>query len=300
MFSLSRRLTPRSLAFVRANSTLQPANASSTSIPPSVLAAQSTALETDAAAAPTNSPTGGGASAESSTTTQGRRRRKGPRPPTVHRRPDISVEKSRTWNRPLKPGVLPAYDLALELILEDSARLKKEAEQVRSDIAKLDASDGSSEGKLQELKKLLHVLEVQSEVNVPEVRWNVANAMVDMTKPAHRHLVEQSWRKDGDLDLLMERIHQMHVVPDVLPDLHPSLDLRITAPATSAQFFADPKKRFVEVEPGVYLTPDRVSLASLFFHRDYSPHHVSLSHRLEVLLNYMRTCSIRKRGSIRC
>jgi len=26
---------------------------------------------------------------------------------------------------------------------------------------------------------------------------------VDMTKPVHRHLVEQRWRSDGDLDLLV-------------------------------------------------------------------------------------------------
>lgn len=57
----------------------------------------------------------------------------------------------------------------------------------------------------------------------------------------------------------MERVHQMHVVPDVLPDLHPSLDLRITAPATKEQLLADPAKRHVEVEPGIFLTANRVS-----------------------------------------
>lgn len=102
--------------------------------------------------------------------------------------------------------------------------------------------------------------------------------IVDMTRPVHRHLMEQKWRNDGGLDLLvrflcsslvvlltwytlllteMERIHQMKVVPDVLPILHPSIDLHVTAKNT-APVFHQTKKIESEVEPGVHLTPAQV------------------------------------------
>lgn len=65
----------------------------------------------------------------------------------------------------------------------------------------------------------------------------------------------------------MERIHQMHVIPDVVPDFHPSFDLRASFPeqqlkATSTM----PKYKFVE--PGIYLLPEQVSfLAASRGHR---------------------------------
>lgn len=33
--------------------------------------------------------------------------------------------------------------------------------------------------------------------------WCVCWVIVDMTKPVHRHLMEQKWRKEGGLDLLV-------------------------------------------------------------------------------------------------
>jgi large subunit ribosomal protein L35 len=55
----------------------------------------------------------------------------------------------------------------------------------------------------------------------------------------------------------MERLHQMHVVPDVVPDLHPSLDLRVSFPEHQTKVASmAPKYKFVE--PGVYLLPEQV------------------------------------------
>ncbi|KAJ7869782.1 hypothetical protein B0H14DRAFT_3440526 [Mycena olivaceomarginata] len=46
-------------------------------------------------------------------------------------------------------------------------------------------------------------------------------------KVQHLHRVLSS--QDSDLDLFMERLHQMNVIPNLLPVLHPSLDLYVTA-----------------------------------------------------------------------
>jgi large subunit ribosomal protein L35 len=98
------------------------------------------------------------------------------------------------------------------------------------------------------------------------MRLHAERSEADMSIPSHRHLVEQRWRKDGDLDLLMERIHQMHVVPDVLPVLHPTVDLHVTARLMPEHFdslmrrnrFQRRVNTFKEVIPGNYLIPQQV------------------------------------------
>jgi large subunit ribosomal protein L35 len=131
------------------------------------------------------------------TGTRGRRRRK--RIPT--KRPAISTESPKKWNRPLAEGVLPAYDMALKVIKTDSIRLKEEAKELRTRIGfsentfqELSAktkelSEDSQERQslteevnlldeqLEAMRVKLNILEVQSEINLPDVRWRVANAM---------------------------------------------------------------------------------------------------------------------------
>ncbi|KIM48480.1 hypothetical protein M413DRAFT_232898 [Hebeloma cylindrosporum] len=207
--------------------------------------------------------------------TEGRKRKK-----ILPKRPPISLESPRKWARPLKSGVLPAYDLALRVLKRDSENLKAEAAELRVRIAEVQSVYAELEGKLQALREdasvgleakvaarqrleevdselegmlqKVNILEVQSQINLPSVRWTVSNAMADMSNLSHRHLVEQKWRKDGDLDLLMERIYQLNVVPDVLPVLKPSIDLHVIARTTPKEFLTSKKVQSV-VEPGVFL-----------------------------------------------
>ncbi|KAJ6577102.1 hypothetical protein B0H10DRAFT_2236134 [Mycena sp. CBHHK59/15] len=163
---------------------------------------------------------------------------------------------------------------ALRVIRGDAARVRREAEALRGEVGRrhrallrpVDAGvKPAMEEEVEKMRERLNVLDVQSEVNLPEVRWSVANAMADMSIPSHRHLVEQRWRKEGDLDLLMERIHQMHVIPDVLPALHPSIDVQVTARLMPDGFnllmlrnrFQRRLNTFKRVVPGRYLTPQQ-------------------------------------------
>jgi large subunit ribosomal protein L35 len=53
----------------------------------------------------------------------------------------------------------------------------------------------------------------------------------------------------------------MKVVPDVLPDIHPSLDLRVNFPKIMSNKGSDvtvPKAIYEHVEPGVFLLPEQV------------------------------------------
>jgi large subunit ribosomal protein L35 len=133
--------------------------------------------------------------------------------------PQISLKNPKDWNRPIVYGVLPAYDEALGYIMEDSAVLKKEAEELRVSMEKEEEDPDREEGALEKKRERLDILEIQSEINLPEVRWKVDNnmgrqlffhsvygsciALADMTRPVHRHLLEQRWREEGALDLLV-------------------------------------------------------------------------------------------------
>lgn len=198
-------------------------------------------------------------------------------PHLLKRRPQISLSNPKKWNRPLAEGVVPAYDEALKVIRRDSEELGTEARKMRKEISRLEveveAEDAKGESdqvlgmltKLESLRKKHHVICVQSQINSPSVRWTVANAQFDPLIPAHRHLAEQRWRGQGALDLLMERLHQMNVVPDLLPGIHPSLDLHLTVPyPLNKQFKRSIKsggKDIVAVEPGSFVSPTQTARA---------------------------------------
>lgn len=51
----------------------------------------------------------------------------------------------------------------------------------------------------------------------------------------------------------MQRVNTMHVVPDLVSDLHPSIDLRIA--------FRGEESSPGDIEPGLYLRPEQVTFS---------------------------------------
>ncbi|KAG9050363.1 hypothetical protein FS837_005984 [Tulasnella sp. UAMH 9824] len=160
--------------------------------------------------------------------------------------PSSSKSSTGQWSRPLARGVNKAYDEALALIQKDSAKKTEELQKRRKALRE------ESEDVKQANAKKLEKLEIESQINVPEVHWNISHGKADMSKPIYRHLLEKSWRKDGRLDLLMERVHQMYVLPDVLPAMHPTVDLHVIF---DRKYWKNHLTGFVDVEPGVFMPP---------------------------------------------
>jgi large subunit ribosomal protein L35 len=69
----------------------------------------------------------------------------------------------------------------------------------------------------------------------------------------------------------MERVHQMNVIPDVLPELHPNFDLHVTVRRPHKELRKSTKSNAV-YEPGVFFTPDQTltppTLYANVFHTD--------------------------------
>ena len=90
-------------------------------------------------------------------------------------RPRITLEHPRQYSRPIARGVLPVYDLALQYIEEDSKALTKELEELRKSLSAAE-TEGDAE-RQQALAERVRILEIQSQVNLPEVRWKAANGL---------------------------------------------------------------------------------------------------------------------------
>jgi large subunit ribosomal protein L35 len=58
----------------------------------------------------------------------------------------------------------------------------------------------------------------------------------------------------------MERLYQMHVIPDILPVLEPSVDLRVVLPEATSKgvLRARAKRKTSPVEAGVFLVNEQV------------------------------------------
>ncbi|KAF8320624.1 phosphatidylethanolamine-binding protein [Cantharellus anzutake] len=164
-----------------------------------------------------------------------------------------ATAQPNNWKRPLEVGVLPAYDEAVAYIEKDAAAKREKLEALRK------VADGSlSPGEL--LK-----LEIESKINLPQVRWNFENNQMDLNQPVYRHLLEQKWRTKGRLDRLMERIYQMHVVPDVIPIIRPAVDVRVNfADTVTPRYISTPRipvpekkwaKDLSDVVPGSFVSP---------------------------------------------
>lgn len=139
-------------SFIRANSTLQPqAPATEAPVPPSANAE--------------------GAAAEGDTDKQAVTK------VWKTRRPNISLARPREWNRPVIKGVLPAFDEALRVIQKDSEAIKREVEQYKKRLEDARQASEPDAVSIKQLEDKLHILEVQSEVNLPDVRWKFRNGL---------------------------------------------------------------------------------------------------------------------------
>ncbi|GAA5825143.1 hypothetical protein JCM11251_006117 [Rhodosporidiobolus azoricus] len=132
-----------------------------------------------------------------------------------------------TYTPPIKAGVLPAYDEAVAFIVRDREDKLKQLEDLKKQGAE---------------QAVLDKLEVEAWSNDPETRWRAKNGQADLSKPVYRQLAQRAWRTQGDLAILMQRVTQMHVVPDLLPSISPSADVRIQVGGET-------------VEPGAFTMP---------------------------------------------
>jgi large subunit ribosomal protein L35 len=83
------------------------------------------------------------------------------------------------WTPALAPGVLPAYDEALALILKDANQKRAELEELKKQL------ESTSDSERNLILKRLEKLDIESEINVPEVRWNFRMGLCTFSSSDH-------------------------------------------------------------------------------------------------------------------
>lgn len=166
-----------SLARVRGNATVAAGSAPDTvkSPPPAQPQAAATASSPSPAPRPAKAKAAAdtgkeaaGAASQPDANTRGRRVW-----PTS--RPSITLERPRQYMRPIGVGVLPVYDRALELIKKDSRILQHELSSLKKELQ--DGESKKSPEEVEKLKAKAKILEIQSEINIPSVRWKARNGL---------------------------------------------------------------------------------------------------------------------------
>ncbi|KAL4968919.1 mitochondrial 54S ribosomal protein mL38 [Aspergillus stella-maris] len=245
-----------------------------------------------------------------------------------HKSPDPAlVSSKRLEKRLMRQGILPigsrrrraalqgsdnvpfeqlpfqCFQEAQKVLRANRDEKLKEIASTAEKIARIEAlpeaqrATHSTHAKLRALQHHVTKLQVLADINDPLVKKKFEDGKGDMSKPIYRHLAEQKWR-DYPRKILVQRITQMKVIPDVLPHCDPILDTKLvfdkkaiqpgefvnsrvssTAPKLTMQVF-DGEERLVTV---AVVDSDVPNVEENDF--DYKTHFLAVNIPLSVLNN---------------
>ncbi|KAJ5107155.1 hypothetical protein N7456_003830 [Penicillium angulare] len=137
------------------------------------------------------------------------------------------------------PGSLPFEQLpyqcfqeARKVLLGDRSAKLEEIESMRQKISRLEAQpieaggENSRKSRLTAMQLHLEELKVLADINDPLVKRKFEDGLGDMSKPIYRFLADRKWR-EYRRKILVQRITQMKVIPDVLAHCEPILDTKL-------------------------------------------------------------------------
>ncbi|KIV87340.1 hypothetical protein PV11_02892 [Exophiala sideris] len=201
-----------------------------------------------------------GASARSLSTTSSAREEAEVQRPSFYRNPDpatvfvprLERKLSRAGKPPIgsrrrraalaqSPGIafdqLPyqCFQEARKILIEDRAEKLKKIETERARIARLQDVEPSTfpggevykQRRLRSMQAELEQLKILADINDPNVKRRFEDGKGDMNKPIYRYLAERKWQ-EYPRKILVQRITQMNVLPDVIPNCDPILDVKIS------------------------------------------------------------------------
>ncbi|MCJ1247375.1 hypothetical protein MMC30_004589 [Trapelia coarctata] len=131
-------------------------------------------------------------------------------------------------NIPFEQLPYQCFQEARKILLTDREEKLEHIEEERKRIAKLEDRDPAKCGgdvvkraKLTAMRKYLEELKIKADINDPVIKKRFEDGDGDMNRPIYRYLADRKWREYKRL-VMMQRITQMNIVPDVLPHLDPT------------------------------------------------------------------------------
>ncbi|KIX08474.1 uncharacterized protein Z518_03130 [Rhinocladiella mackenziei CBS 650.93] len=155
------------------------------------------------------------------------------RPPIGSRRRRAALAQSA--GIPFDQLPYQCFQEARKILIADRAEKLKKIDTERARIARLKDVDASTfpGGEMYKQKRLasmqaeLERLKILADINDPDVKRRFENGRGDMNKPIYRYLADRKWR-EYPRKILVQRVTQMKVVPDVIPNVDPIVDVKIS------------------------------------------------------------------------
>ncbi|THC89888.1 hypothetical protein EYZ11_010657 [Aspergillus tanneri] len=136
-------------------------------------------------------------------------------------------------NIPFEQLPYQCFQEARKVLIADREEKLKEMTAMAEKIARLQAIPTEEAGgeqvrksKLRAMELHLEHLKVLADVNDPLVKKRFEDGQGDMNKPIYRYLADRKWR-EYRRKILVQRITQMKVIPDVLPHCDPVADTKL-------------------------------------------------------------------------
>ncbi|KAJ5678097.1 uncharacterized protein N7477_003730 [Penicillium maclennaniae] len=136
-------------------------------------------------------------------------------------------------NLPFEQLPYQCFQEARQILLADRAEKLEEIEKMRQRIARVEAlspeeagGENSKKSRVHAMQQHLEQLKIHADINDPLVKRKFEDGQGDMSKPIYRFLADRKWR-EYRRKILVQRITQMKVVPDVLPHCEPTVDTKL-------------------------------------------------------------------------
>ncbi|KAF7589189.1 hypothetical protein BBP40_004677 [Aspergillus hancockii] len=144
-------------------------------------------------------------------------------------------------NVPFEQLPYQCFQEARQVLLADREEKLKEIVSMREKIARLQAvpteeagGEQSKKSRLVAMGLHLERLKILADINDPLVKKKFEDGQGDMSKPIYRYLADKKWR-EYRRKILVQRITQMKVIPDVLPHCDPVVDTKLYFGRTAVQ-----------------------------------------------------------------
>ncbi|PYH43825.1 mitochondrial 54S ribosomal protein mL38 [Aspergillus saccharolyticus JOP 1030-1] len=151
--------------------------------------------------------------------------------PIGSRRRRVALQDS--LNIPFEQLPYQCFQEARKVLLADREEKLRDITSMREKISRLEALTTEQAGgeqvkksKLRAMELHLEHLKIQADINDPLVKKKFEDGQGDMSKPIYRYLADRKWR-EYRRKILVQRITQMKVVPDVVPHCDPILDTKL-------------------------------------------------------------------------
>ncbi|PHH74682.1 hypothetical protein CDD80_2900 [Ophiocordyceps camponoti-rufipedis] len=126
------------------------------------------------------------------------------------------------------------FQEALKIIaadrLEKIERIRIEAAKIarleQKDPETINGGQRAKDQRLKDMRKEIEDLKILADINDPLVKKRFEDGLGDMNKPIYRYYTRQKWL-GYDHKLIVQRIEQFHIVPDLVDKLEPTIDVKL-------------------------------------------------------------------------